>query len=156
MPVGRGARERTRVKYDDGLTEEQWLEAVDNDEDSIEAAIARKEAKIARRGKKRLSGMEDSPVPSRESSEEPVPKKRGRKPKAEKRKADEASLDGDPVPRKRGRPGATAKETLRPEERVTLQKIVNAVYEALNDLEEESNDENIQNRGIIEIGRAHV
>merc|ERR1711964_486008 len=26
---GRGARERTRVKYDDGLTEEQWLQAVE-------------------------------------------------------------------------------------------------------------------------------
>ena len=25
------ARERTRMKYDDGLTEEQWFEAVDND-----------------------------------------------------------------------------------------------------------------------------
>ncbi|KAI7662489.1 chromatin remodeling complex SWI/SNF component SWI2, partial [Hortaea werneckii] len=29
---GRGARERTKVKYDDGLTEEQWLDAVDADD----------------------------------------------------------------------------------------------------------------------------
>jgi ATP-dependent helicase STH1/SNF2 len=154
-PAGRGARERTRVKYDDGLTEEQWLEAVDNDEDSIEAAIARKEAKVAKRGRNKTKGMGldpgDSPAPSRESSEEPLPKKRGRKPKAEKRKVDEASLDGDRdlAPRKRGRP-APSKDPLSPESRASLQKVVNHVYEALNDLEEESTDPDIPNRGIID------
>tara|TARA_R110002003_G_scaffold48_26_gene4178 strand:+ start:15699 stop:19763 length:4065 start_codon:yes stop_codon:yes gene_type:complete len=153
-PVGRGARERTRVKYDDGLTEEQWLEAVDNDEDTIEAAIARKEAKVAKRSRNKTARMGldpgDSPAPSRESSEEPMPKKRGRKPKAEKRKADEASLDGDLAPRKRGRP-APAKDNLSPDSRASLQKVVNIVYEALNDLEEESSDpDNIPNRGIID------
>ncbi|EMD92652.1 hypothetical protein COCC4DRAFT_130187 [Bipolaris maydis ATCC 48331] len=149
-PAGRGARERTRVKYDDGLTEEQWLEAVDNDDDSIEAAIARKEAKMAKRGRNKGGrGDEESPAPSRASSEEPVPKKRGRKPKAEKRKADEASLDVEPTPRKRGRP-APSKDMLQPDQRASLQKIVNVVYEALNDLEEESSDPNIPNRGIID------
>ncbi|KAF1940904.1 hypothetical protein EJ02DRAFT_348993 [Clathrospora elynae] len=150
-PVGRGARERTRVKYDDGLTEEQWLEAVDNDEDTIEEAIARKEAKVAKRGRNKTSrpGEEDSPAPSRASSEEPMPKKRGRKPKAEKRKADEASLDIDLAPRKRGRPGP-AKDMLHPDQRASLQKVVNIVYEALNDLEEVSPDPNIAPRGIID------
>jgi ATP-dependent helicase STH1/SNF2 len=150
-PAGRGARERTRVKYDDGLTEEQWLEAVDNDEDTIEEAIARKEAKVAKRGRNKNSRMgdEDSPAPSRASSEEPVPKKRGRKPKAEKRKADEASLDVDLAPRKRGRP-APARDMLHPDQRASLQKVVNVVYEALNDLEEESVDPSIPNRGIID------
>lgn len=152
-PIGRGARERTRVKYDDGLTEEQWLEAVDNDEDTIEDAIARKEAKVAKRGRNKIGPLGtdagDSPAPSRESSEEPQPKKRGRKPKAEKRKADEASLDGDPAPRKRGRP-APARDPLNPEQRAALQKIVNNVWDTLNDLEEESTDANIPNRGIID------
>jgi ATP-dependent helicase STH1/SNF2 len=152
-PVGRGARERTRVKYDDGLTEEQWLEAVDNDEDTIEAAIARKDAKHAKRSRNKTARMGldpgDSPAPSRESSEEPLPKKRGRKPKAEKRKADEASLDGDLAPRKRGRP-APPKDNLSPDSRASLQKVVNLVYEALNDLEEESVDPDIPNRGIID------
>jgi ATP-dependent helicase STH1/SNF2 len=152
-PVGRGARERTRVKYDDGLTEEQWLEAVDNDEDTIEAAIARKDAKHAKRSRNKTARMGldpgDSPAPSRESSEEPLPKKRGRKPKAEKRKADDASLDGDLAPRKRGRP-APPKDNLNPDSRASLQKVVNLVYEALNDLEEESVDPDIPNRGIID------
>ncbi|KAF2474027.1 uncharacterized protein BDR25DRAFT_118320 [Lindgomyces ingoldianus] len=151
---GRGARERTRVKYDDGLTEEQWLEAVDNDEDSIEAAIARKEAKIQKRTNnksKRVQEIGDSPLPSRESSESPAPKKRGRKPKGEKRKADEASLDGDPAPRKRGRPPPNkVQETLSAEERALLQKVLNAAYEALNDLEEESTEDDVPNRGIID------
>jgi ATP-dependent helicase STH1/SNF2 len=146
--LGRGARDRTRVKYDDGLTEEQWLEAVDNDEDTIEAAIARKEARKNRKGGKK---EDDSPVPSRASSEEPQPKKRGRKPKPEKRKIDETSLDGDLAPRKRGRPPPNkVQETLSPDERATLQKILNIAYEALNDLEEESTSEDLPNRGIID------
>jgi ATP-dependent helicase STH1/SNF2 len=148
---GRGARERVRIKYDDGLTEEQWLEAVDNDEDSIEAAIARKEAKIAKRNKKRGGLAEDSPAPSRDSSEEPLPKKRGRKPKGEKRKADDASMDGESGPRKRGRPAPTkVQETLSPEDRAQLQKIVNHVYDVLNDLEETSDDPDLPPRGIID------
>jgi ATP-dependent helicase STH1/SNF2 len=151
--LGRGARDRARVKYDDGLTEEQWLEAVDNDEDTIEEAIARKEARVEKRHKKKPGRLgADSPAPSRESSEEPMPKKRGRKPKAEKRKADEASLDGEtPAPRKRGRPAPNRiVETLSPEKRNILQGIVNQVYESLNELEEESNDPKIPARGIID------
>ena len=42
-------REKKKVKYDDGLTEEQWLMAVDNDDDTIEDAIRRKEQRMARR-----------------------------------------------------------------------------------------------------------
>ncbi|KAK7709069.1 transcriptional regulator [Botryosphaeria dothidea] len=154
---GRGARERRTVKYDDGLTEEQWLEAVDNDDDTIEAAIARKEAaKVRRAGnkEKRVREFEtvESPAVSRESSEEPQPKKRGRKPKADKRKADEASLDGEttPAPRKRGR-GAKITETLNPEDRQSLQKVLNNVYETLNDLEEApAPGEDLAPRGIID------
>ena len=169
---GRGARERTRVKYDDGLTEEQWLEAVDNDDDTIEAAMARKDARVARRAenkeKRRSGGASlmgsaagaDTPSVSRDSSEEPAPRKRGRKTKVEKRKADEASLDGDaaatpaaaPPAKKRGRRGPTkAADPLPAEERATLQKVLNAVYETLLDLEEESSDAEVPNRGIIDL-----
>lgn len=47
--MGRGARERRTVYYDDGLTEEQWLEAVDNDEDTLEEAIERKRLRQQKR-----------------------------------------------------------------------------------------------------------
>ena len=154
--TGRGARERNRVRYDDGLTEEQWLEAVDNDEDTIEDAIARKEAKQARRGGNKnrkgstLNG--DSPMPSRDSSEEPPPpKKRGRKPKIEKRKADEASIDGDAGPRKRGRQAAPkVVETLTSEERSVVQKVLNNVYDYLLDLETDIDESTGDGRPVID------
>ncbi|KAK6201142.1 SNF2 family N-terminal domain-containing protein, partial [Scheffersomyces amazonensis] len=42
-------RDKKKVKYDDGLTEEQWLMAMDDDNDTIEDAIKRKESRIAKR-----------------------------------------------------------------------------------------------------------
>jgi ATP-dependent helicase STH1/SNF2 len=157
---GRGARERTRVRYDDGLTEEQWLEAVDNSDDNLEDAIARKDARVARRAankdKRGRSDQELSPVPSRESSASPVPKKRGRKPKAEKRKIEEVEPEigatPETGPRKRGRQAMPkVMETLSSDERSALQKILNSVYEKLIDLEEESSDDEMAARSVISL-----
>ncbi|KAH7037812.1 SNF21-like protein [Microdochium trichocladiopsis] len=158
--LGRGARERTRVKYDDGLTEEQWLMAVDDDEDSPEAAAARKQARKDKREANRIkrasmgagaSGA-NSPSPSRGSSEEPEPepepeasppKKRGRKAggKNEKRKAEDE--DGEPPAKKRRGPQGRAKAVattggasrLAPEVRETLQKSLRSLYDGLMTLE---------------------
>ncbi|KAB8416334.1 hypothetical protein FH972_024854 [Carpinus fangiana] len=138
--IGRGARERTKVKYDDGLTEEQWLEAVDNDEDTIEAAIARKEARKNRRQAKadRRSGV-DSPMAgddASESEEDAAPKKRSRKSGSIKRKAEDAALDSEPThaqqPRKRGRKPKPS-ETLSVDERETLQKVLDTVYDTTSE-----------------------
>lgn len=136
--AGRGARERKVTRYDDGLTEEQWLMAVDADDDTIEDAIARKEAKLERRRQnkerkmRKMSGLDSSPDAS--GSETPQPKKR-RKP-GPKRKADD-SADGTPAAkRKRGKPPKVV-DTLSPEDRATLQNILNAVYQKLMDLSEE-------------------
>jgi ATP-dependent helicase STH1/SNF2 len=152
-PTGRGARERTRVKYDDGLTEEQWLEAVDNSDDDLDEAIARKEAKLQRRlanKAKKLGEDVPSPVPSRESSEEPVPKKRGRKSKAEKRKHDEVSEDVEAAPRKRGRQSvAKLPDPLSSEERSKLQVVLNAVYDVVVELEEAADDDDVLSRDIM-------
>ena len=166
---GRGARERTRVKYDDGLTEEQWLDAVDNDEDTIEDAIARKQSRIARRAgnkDKKVRGengvLADTPPPADEvESASPPPKRRGRKPgSGKKRNADEASLDSEsvaasqvaagPPPRKRGRQ-AKPPETLKPDERIALQDVLDRVYDALMDLEEPADDPGTSARGIIDL-----
>lgn len=155
---GRGARERTKVKYDDGLTEEQWLDAVDADDDTIEDAIKRKQDRIARRAAKKEArqrgdfGMDNSPPVSRDSSQSPAPKKRGRKPgkQPEKRKADDASLDGMPEPpKKRGRQNRNV-DPLSREERETLQRILDTVHDFLQDLEEESTEPGVPNRGIID------
>ncbi|KAH8794042.1 putative chromatin structure-remodeling complex subunit snf21 [Hyaloscypha finlandica] len=148
---GRGARERTRVKYDDGLTEEQWLNAVDDDEDSPEAAAARKQARKDRREQNRLKrlgqipgSIENSPAGSRESTEEPEPtpkKARNRKAgKADnKRKAEEPD-DEPQAKRKRGAPtgrkGATSNgDTAAARHRATLQESLRKIYDALMKLE---------------------
>jgi ATP-dependent helicase STH1/SNF2 len=147
--LGRGARERTKVKYDDGLTEEQWLMAVDDDEDSPEAAAARKQARKDKREANKLrksllaNSMDNSPSASRASTEEvETPKKRGRKPgsKVEKRKAEED--DEQPPPKKRrgpqGRPSKNAaREDSRvpPQHREVLQKSLRALYDGLMNLE---------------------
>ncbi|KAF4417734.1 component of SWI SNF global transcription activator complex [Fusarium acutatum] len=145
--LGRGARERTKVKYDDGLTEEQWLMAVDDDDDSPEAAAARKQARKDRRENNRLkksgisNSVDESPSGSRASTEEiETPKKRGRKPgsKNEKRKAEDGN--DEPPPKKRrgpqGRPSKVSLESrLPPHQREVLQKSLRNLYDALMTLE---------------------
>nr|POE56809.1 chromatin structure-remodeling complex subunit snf21 [Quercus suber] len=156
--LGRGARERTKVKYDDGLTEEQWLDAVDADDDTIEDAAKRKQDRIDRRKankESRMRGDDDvasSPAASREPSTSPAPKKRvPRKPvKPEKRKAEVAELDEMPEPpKKRGRNNKNI-ETLSKQERERLQTILDNVHDSLQDLEEESTNPDVPNRGIID------
>ncbi|GAP89300.1 putative SNF2-family ATP dependent chromatin remodeling factor snf21 [Rosellinia necatrix] len=147
--LGRGARERTRVKYDDGLTEEQWLMAVDDDDDSPEAAAARKQARKNKRESNKLKRLAvtnassvGSPTASRASTEEAEtpPKKRGRKPgsKNDKRKAEDD--DGEPPAKKRrgpqGRAKATAAESrISADVRAVLQKSLRSLYEGLMALE---------------------
>ena len=142
--AGRGARERTRVKYDDGLTEEQWLMAVDDDEDTLEDAMARKAASLDKRNAnkekkaKKATGAESSPEPSRESSVAPSAKKRNRKSAGFKRKIEEDVEDEQPK-KKRGGIAGRGKpvETLTKQQRITLQEILDSNYACLDDLEEE-------------------
>lgn len=145
--LGRGARERTKVKYDDGLTEEQWLMAVDDDDDSPEAAAARKQARKDRREVNRLKraggipGIDDSPSGSRATTEEvETPKKRGRKPgsKNEKRKAEDG--EEPPAKKRRGPQGRPAKAShgdarISHEKREVLQRSLRAIFDALMTLE---------------------
>lgn len=43
-----GRRVTKKVIYDDGLTEEQWLQAMDDENDSVEAAVERKRQRLAK------------------------------------------------------------------------------------------------------------
>lgn len=91
--LGRGARKRERIYYDDGLTEEQWLEAMDDDNDSVENAVARKRARAVRRRERQelktngssyeVGNEEEDEVKSLPSEIEVAGKRkgRGRKPK---------------------------------------------------------------------------
>ncbi len=71
------------------------------------------------------------------SSEAPAPKKRGRKPNNEKRKADEMLEEAPPAKRKRGRgqKSSSGGEVLDTSGRANLQAILNATYKHLLELE---------------------
>ncbi|KAK2038431.1 SNF2 family domain-containing protein [Colletotrichum somersetense] len=172
--LGRGARERTKVRYDDGLTEEQWLMAVDDDEDSPEAAAARKQARKDKRETNRLkraalsNAADVSPSASRASTEEvETPKKRGRKPGSknqEKRKADDGE-DEPPAKKRRGpqgRPKAVSVSAgsgasgISAQQRQSLQASARALFDGLMNLEvddpeppEEDEDESVAGKRII-------
>ena len=163
--AGRGARIKTQVKYDDGLTEEQWLAAVDDSDDSIGEAAKRKQARIDKRRtnkakrERHASGVGSSPEPDRESSEEPEPepepepqsKKKGpgRKSAGLKRKGDDIEEETPATKRKRGKqPNRPAVDTLGSAERSALQKALKTVFESIkglevpdSDPEEQSDDE---------------
>ena len=74
-------REKKRVRYDDGLTEEQWLMAMDDDNDTVEDAIRRKEERMARRRGRDEDDDEDDDeiIEDDEEEEEFEPRKRQRR-----------------------------------------------------------------------------
>ncbi|SCV05451.1 LANO_0H07778g1_1 [Lachancea nothofagi CBS 11611] len=77
--VGR-IRERKKVYYDDGLTEEQWLQAVDDDDDSLEEVISRKRQTRERRQINKLAkDSEIDEIDTLENSLEPTPETDGAK-----------------------------------------------------------------------------
>ena len=117
--LGRGARDRKKVYYDDGLTEEQWLDAVDKDSETLEAAILRKRERDERRRQNKLIGEtgetpdeeieddgEKSSDPEQEYNEEPstpaLRRKRGRSSRKSSIAPDqEASRESSPPTKKR-------------------------------------------------------
>lgn len=146
--AGRGARVKTQVRYDDGLTEEQWLAAVDDSDDSITEAAQRKAARIEKRRtnkakRDRGAGDSPSPEPIRESSEEPQPKKRGRKPTGTKRKADEIEEETPTSKRKRG--GTKKLDNLSGSDRSTLQQALRHIVEAVKQIEVPDSDDDDEN-----------
>ncbi|CAP96635.1 hypothetical protein E8E15_005628 [Penicillium rubens] len=136
--TGRGARERKVTKYDDGLTEEQWLMAVDADDDSIEAAIARKEARVERRKANRAGRDDDesSPEPSIIDDDETPQKQKRRRGPPPKRKAEEVVEETPQPKRKRGRQPKIP-DTLNPTDRANLTRILDTVVQSLMDMEAE-------------------
>ncbi|KAG2230551.1 hypothetical protein INT48_009891 [Thamnidium elegans] len=93
LAFGRGQRATGSVRYDDGLTEEQWLTALEDEDIDLDELIEKKE----RRKQKRMARMFGEPEPAvveetrrvgRRRREESVPednanKKRGRPKKGE-------------------------------------------------------------------------
>ncbi|KAG8966745.1 hypothetical protein FRC03_011386 [Tulasnella sp. 419] len=76
LPEGRGARIRKDVRYNDGLTDEQWTNALEDDtidmDDYIEKRQQAREKRNAKKSGKAFASGQSTPVPELE------PKKRGR------------------------------------------------------------------------------
>lgn len=92
LSLGRGQRSRDSVRYDDGLTEEQWLNALEDDNVDLDELIAKKERRKQKRMARLLGETETAEDAKRSgrrrgeesySQEENVNKKRGRPKKGE-------------------------------------------------------------------------
>ncbi|KAG9292072.1 hypothetical protein G9A89_017972 [Geosiphon pyriformis] len=69
---GRGQRARTQVHYDDGLTEEQWVEAIEDEQLDINEVIQKKQlAKVKREEKRRKKLEKSQQVDQRPKTQEP-------------------------------------------------------------------------------------
>ncbi|KAG0031806.1 hypothetical protein BGZ82_006827 [Podila clonocystis] len=75
--LGRGQRVRAETRYDDGLTEEQWLEALEDEDKDVNEIIAAKAERRRRREEKRLL-KEAAAATGEEVQEVEAPRKKGR------------------------------------------------------------------------------
>ncbi|CAG8540969.1 456_t:CDS:10, partial [Cetraspora pellucida] len=90
VEYGRGQRPRGSVHYDDGLTEEQWVNAIEDEDIDVEDLIAKKQAAKRRRLVKKTQKLHSSTHPDISHNSTPHP--------------DESSADAAEYKKKRGRP----------------------------------------------------
>ncbi|CAO3616436.1 unnamed protein product [Cunninghamella echinulata] len=126
---GRGQRARDSVRYDDGLTEEQWLNALEDENVDLDELIAKKEARRQKRLAKMLGAEEES-----DSSNS----QRGR------RKREESTDSEVPRKAKRGKRSAhnnlDGPDTVSPRIRKQMTQVFEQVYQAVLDAREEDED----------------
>ncbi|CAG8477796.1 8924_t:CDS:10 [Gigaspora margarita] len=90
VEYGRGQRPRGSVHYDDGLTEEQWVNAIEDEDIDVEELIAKRQAAKKRRFAKKSQKIHNSGHPDVSHNSTPHP--------------DESSADAAEYKKKRGRP----------------------------------------------------
>ncbi|KAI7817839.1 SNF2 family N-terminal domain-containing protein [Gamsiella multidivaricata] len=98
--LGRGQRVRAETRYDDGLTEEQWLEALEDEDKDLQEAIAQKAERRRRREERRL--LKEAAHTTGEDLE-PEPKKGRGRGKKNTRDDDEEEAELATVKKGRGR-----------------------------------------------------
>ncbi|KAI8142952.1 SNF2 family N-terminal domain-containing protein [Fennellomyces sp. T-0311] len=125
LEYGRGQRSKESVRYDDGLTEEQWLNALEDDDVDLDDVIAKKE----QRRRRRMEKLQD--VDS--SKEDANAKKRGRPKK-------------DEIPRKKQRSAEAESDTLAPHVRKQLTHFFEQCYKAVEESVEEDEDGTVRDR----------
>jgi ATP-dependent helicase STH1/SNF2 len=127
-----GKRERKEANYDDGLTEEEWLRAVDEGEDPSELLARRR-----RKGKPGVANGEASASGPGSGATSPVPSSTGSARKRN-RHSRAASIDPDTAPRKRVRtnagPSGLSQTSVSSAARTAMQKIFVTCLHALDDL----------------------
>ena len=157
--LGRGARDRGDVVYTDGLTDEQWTMAIDNDEDIDDLVRRKRERKQKRLENKRkreegVLDVPDSPASdvsnikkrgraAKSESVEPTLMSDGKKGKKRQRKDNSEDTMDSPAPvlkkpRGRGRPPATnPHDPLDAKERRKLNQVLDAVYDHIIEITDE-------------------
>ncbi|KAJ5672925.1 hypothetical protein N7507_002052 [Penicillium longicatenatum] len=145
---GRGARERKVTRYDDGLSEQQFLDAMEGLEEgrlTLEQVIEKNERRAAERAArkdkkhKKAQGVDSSPEPEPsiiDEDETPQKKQGRRRGPPPKRKAEEPIEENPQPKRKRGRQPKIP-ETLSSADRATLTRIVTSTIQSLKEMEQE-------------------
>ncbi|KAI9497938.1 SNF2 family N-terminal domain-containing protein [Zychaea mexicana] len=126
LEYGRGQRVRDTVRYDDGLTEEQWVNALEDENIDLDDLIARKEAR--RRKAAGLPPLEDSAS---------LNKKRGRPKKGE---PDYSSSSSSKKKSRQKKDDKSASDPLSPPLRQQLTRIFDACYKAVEESTEEDEE----------------
>ncbi|KAJ3094960.1 hypothetical protein HDU97_007415 [Phlyctochytrium planicorne] len=137
----RGARERKSVRYDDNLTEEQWLDAIE--EGDIEGAIQRKQLRRAAQGgdvDDDDDNNDDYVDDVVQNVEEPPKRKRGRPPKNPPAETSDNGDEGLEHRRRGPKKGSARKPKVREVEdslprgtRSALNRIFDACLEAIKE-----------------------
>jgi ATP-dependent helicase STH1/SNF2 len=140
---GRGRRAKADVRYTDGLTDDQFINALEDSDDDIESAAERKRARAERKAERKRQNevlvqaeAEGKPLSSvittlkAEAAEGVVKKKRGRPSKSA------TPGLGEETPQKRRK--VTAANARTPEERQTVKKL----FEEVNGLVDDATGEN--------------
>ncbi|KAJ6110526.1 hypothetical protein N7486_002761 [Penicillium sp. IBT 16267x] len=145
---GRGARERKVTRYDDGLSEQQFLDAMEGLEEgrlTLEQVIEKNERRAAERAArkdkkhKKAQGADSSPEPEPsiiDEDETPQKKQGRRRGPPPKRKAEEPIEENPQPKRKRGRQPKIP-DTLSSADRATLTRIVTSTIQSLKEMEQE-------------------
>ncbi|GAA5811290.1 hypothetical protein MFLAVUS_004723 [Mucor flavus] len=141
LAFGRGQRATGSVRYDDGLTEEQWLTALEDEDIDLDELIEKKE----RRKQKRMARMFGEPEPTiveetrragRRRREESVPEDNASKKRGRPKKGEPESK------RKRGKSEAepSKPDTVPPHVREHMSRIFKECYKAVEEAVEEDEE----------------
>lgn len=143
---GRGARERKVTRYDDGLSEQQFLDAMEGIEEgrlTLEQVIEKNERRANERAirkekkHKKASGVESSPEPSIVDESETPQRKQGRRRGPQPKRKAEEPVEENPQPKKKRGRQPKIPDTLSSADRATLTRIVTSTLQSLKGMEQE-------------------